>query len=135
MKKIIFIIIIALLTLTGCNNNESIDKEIIEEKINWYIEFDKDNDYIMCDNADKNIENGICYVGTYELLNGNLESDVSVALGLDHYYKDGGFHIVDISGPGIINLEKIEKYKENIVSIEKETNEVYLINIVDEIKK
>lgn len=131
MKKIIFIIIIILLILTGCNKSNN--KETVEEKINWYIEFDKDNDYIMCDNPKKNIDGGICRIGTYSILNGDLESDVIVALSLNHYYKNGVFSIVDIVGPTIINLERMQKYKGNIVCLEIDANEIYLIKLVEEV--
>lgn len=117
MKRMIFISIISLLILTGCSSKTSINnKEIIQEEINWYIELDKDNDYIKCDNKEKNIDNGTCYIGTYGILNGNLEGDVSISISLDHYYKDGGFFMVD-SSPRNINLERIEKYKKNIKKI------------------
>lgn len=133
MKKIILSIMMVLLTITGCSSKTSINnKEIIQEEINWYIELDKNNDYIKCDNKEKNIDNGTCYIGTYGILNGNLEGTVSISFSLDHYYKDGGLFIVDSSLHNI-NLERIEKYKKNIVSIEKETNEVYLITIVDQV--
>lgn len=135
MKKILLIIMIALLTFTGCSNNKNVNnKEKIEEEINWYIQFDEDNDYILCDNEDKDIDNGVCYIGNYHIASGEIEKNVSIELWLDHYYKDGGYAIVDIAGPRIINLERIEKYKNSVVSIEKETNEIYLVDLVEQIE-
>ena len=135
MKKILLIIMIALLTFTGCSNNKNVDnKEKIEEEINWYIQLDEDNDYILCDNEDNDIDNGVCYIGNYHITSGDIEKNVSIELYLDHYYKDGGYIAVDVDGPRTINLEHNEKYKNNIISIEKRSEEVYLINLVEQIK-
>lgn len=135
MKKVLLIIMIALFTFTGCSNNKNANnKEKIVEEINWYIQFDEDNDYILCDNEAKDIDNGICYVGNYHIASGEIEKNVSIELWLDHYYEEGGYIAVDIDGPKIINLVRIEKYKKNILSTEKETNEVYLVNLVKQIE-
>lgn len=135
MKKILLIVMITILIFTGCSNNKNVDnKEKIEGKINWYIEFDEDNDYILCNKEDKDIDNGICYIGNYHIASGKIEKNVSIELWLDHYYEDGGYIAVDIGGPRVINLERIEKYQNNILLIEKSTNEVYLVNLVKQIE-
>jgi len=103
-------------------------------EVNWYIELDEDNDYILCNNEDKDIVNGVCYIGNYAIPSGDILKNATIELYLDHYYKDGDYIAADIVGPTIINLERNEKYKGNIVSIEKRSKEVYLIKLYEQIK-
>jgi len=116
----------------SCSIKKNNSLDVIE--INWYIDFDEDNDYILCDNEDKDIDNGVCYIGNYKIIGGEISKNPTIELYLDHYYKDGGYIAVDVDGPRTINLEHNEKYKNNIISIEKRSEEVYLINLVEQIK-
>lgn len=102
--------------------------------INWYLEIDEENKYILCDNEEKNIESGLCYVGTYSIPKGDILKNPTIELYLDHYYKDGDYIAADIIAPTIINLERNEKYKGNIISIEKNSKEIYLIKLFEHIK-
>ena len=100
--------------------------DIIEEKVNWYVEFDKNNNYVMCDNKDFDNKNGICKVGTYKILNGDyFEKNTTIELYLDHYYENSNHITTDIIGPRVVNLERMEKYKYSRVFIDNETNEIF----------
>ena len=103
-------------------------------KVNWYIEFDEENNYILCDNEDKDIVDGVCYMGSYAIPKGDILKNPTIELYLDHYYKDGDYIAADIIAPTIINLERNEKYKGNIISTEKNSKEIYLIKLFEHIK-
>ena len=134
IKYIIPIVIVAIITSICCfiflkPKKTTIFKsyaDVIEEKVNWYVEFDKSNNYVMCDNKDFDNKNGICEVGTYKIIDGDyFEKNTKIELYIDHYYEDGNYMVVDIMSPIIINLERMEKYKYSRVFIDNETNEIF----------
>lgn len=135
LKFIIPIIMVAIITLICCfiflNPKKEVKifesyVDIIEEKVNWYVEFDKNNNYLMCDNKDFDNKDGICKVGTYKIINGDyFEKNTTIELYLDHYYKEGAYIAADIIDPRIINLERMEKYKYSRVFIDNETNKIF----------
>lgn len=116
----------------NCSATE--DNLLNKVDVNWYIELDEENNYILCDNEDKDIDSGICYIGTYAIPNGDVLKNVTIELYLDHYYKNGDYIAVDLIGPTILNLERDKKYKGDIISIEKQTNKIYYIKLFNKIK-
>ena len=138
LKFIIPIIMVAIITIICCfiflnpNKKKKIFEsyvDVIKEKINWYVEFDKNNNYIMCDNNDFDIKKGICDVGTYKIANGDyFEKNTTIELYLDHYYKDGDYIVVDIIGPRVVDLKRMEKYKYSRVFIDEDTNEIFYVS-------
>ena len=134
IKYIIPIIIVAIITLLCCfvflkPKKTTIFEsyvDVIEEKVNWYVEFDKSNNYVMCDNKDFDNKNGICEVGTYKIIDGDyFEKNTTIELYLDHYYEESAYIATDIIGPRVVNLERMEKYKYSRVFIDTETNEIF----------
>ena len=139
IKYIIPIIIVAIITLLCCfvflkpKEKKIFESyvDVIEEKVNWYVEFDKSNNYVMCDNKDFDNKNGICEVGTYKIIDGDyFEKNTIIELYLDHYYKDGNYIVADIIGPRNVNLERMEKYKYSRVFIDEQTNEIFNVSSI-----
>ena len=140
IKYIIPIIVVAIITFICCliflNPNKKIRifesyVDVIEEKVNWYVEFDKNDNYIMCDNKNFDNKNGICEVGTYKIIEGDyFEKNTTIELYLDHYYKDGNYIVADIIGPRNVNLERMEKYKYSRVFIDEQTNEIFNVSSI-----
>ena len=140
VKYIIPIIVVAIITFICCliflNPNKKIRifesyVDVIEEKVNWYVEFDKNDNYIMCDNKNFDNKNGICEVGTYKIIDGDyFEKNTTIELYLDHYYKDGKYIVADIIGPRNVNLERMEKYKYSRVFIDEQTNEIFNVSSI-----
>ena len=95
------------------------------------LEFDKNDNYVMCDNKDFDNKNGICEIGIYKIIDGDyFEKNTTIELYLDHYYKDGNYIVADIIGPRNVNLERMEKYKYSRVFIDEQTNEIFNVSSI-----